>query len=173
MSSRKSNLPNAQLPDTSPGEMGLRINFFNELRQLPPVRKNDTEMVQERVGWYFQFCEKRDLKPSVEGLALALGTTRQTLWNWEQDSASKAGQIVTRAKLLINALLTDFTLNGKISFPYTIWLQKNYFGYDDSKKVELVSNQTTSEAISLEQQVEEAGLVWDVELEEFVPMKGD
>lgn len=112
------------------------------------------------------------MKPSVEGLALALGTSRQVLWNWEQDSNSKAGQIISRAKLLINALLTDFTLNGKINFAYSIWLQKNHFGYSDTKTVELVPKSDPS-SIPLEQQIEDAGLVWDDETGEFVPGKGD
>lgn len=171
MSNKISNLPNAQLPKASPGEMGLMVKLFENLRQMPPVSKSDVEQIQERVGQYFRFCEEQDLKPSVEGLALALGVTRQTLWNWEQDLNSQAGQIVSRAKLLINALLTNFTLNGKISFSYTIWLQKNHFGYSDTKTVELVPKSDSSN-ISLEQQVDDAGLVWDDELGEFVPGKG-
>lgn len=172
MSNKNSNFPTNQKPDLKPGEMSKTVSLFDDLRQMPPVRKSDTARVEERVGQYFQFCEERDLKPSVEGLALALGTSRQVLWNWEQDSNSKAGQIISRAKLLINALLTDFTLNGKINFAYSIWLQKNHFGYSDTKTVELVPK-SDPVSIPLEQQVEDAGLVWDDETGEFVPGKGD
>ena len=73
---------------------------------------------------------------------------------------------------MINALLTDFTLNGKINFAYSIWLQKNHFGYSDTKTVELVPK-SDPVSIPLEQQVADAGLVWDDETGEFVPGKGD
>lgn len=101
-------------------------------------------------------------------MSLCLGVSRQSLWEWENDTGSKSGQLVARAKELINSLLTTWTMNGKINAVYTIWLQKNNSGYSDTKTLE-IKPQTEPHHISLEQQIEESGLVWDEQLEEYVP----
>ncbi len=137
MSNKNSNYPTNQKIDCTPTEMGDKVSLFNELRKLPPVRKQEPDGVRERLNYYFKYCEERGLKPSVEGMALCLGTSRQNLWLWEQDEHSEAGQLITRAKSLINAVLTEFTMNGRLAFPYTIWLQKNHFQYAD--KVEITA----------------------------------
>jgi len=138
------------------------------MRKLPPVSKREPEKVEERLNYYFQYCTDNGVKPSVEGMSLCLGVSRQSLWEWENDTGSKSGQLVARAKELINSLLTTWTMNGKINAVYTIWLQKNNAGYSDVKTLE-IKPKTEPQHISLEQQIEESGLVWDEQLEEYVP----
>lgn len=121
---------------------------------------------KKRISEYFEFCQRADRKPSVEGLALALGTTRQNLWLWEQ-SGGEMGEIIGRAKTLINAMLTDFAMNSKISPVFGIWLQKNHFGYSETKQIEIIPPRESHK--TLEQQVTESNLVWDDETGEFIP----
>ena len=47
----------------------------------------EPQQVQHRIEEYFQVCADNDMKPAVNGLALALGTNRQRLWEiaTEQD----------------------------------------------------------------------------------------
>ena len=97
---------------------------------------------------------------------MALGTTRQNLWLWEQ-SDSEIGEIIGRAKTLINAMLTDFAMNSKISPVFGIWLQKNHFGYSETKQIEIIPPRESHK--TLEQQVTESNLVWDDETGEFIP----
>ena len=52
--------------------------FFN----LPKVQTD--EECAERLNAYFQLCAERGQLPTVEDMALSLGTIRQTLWEWEQ-----------------------------------------------------------------------------------------
>lgn len=158
--------PNAVKPNVEPGEIGQVVRNFEALWNLPPVHKNEPEKARERITEYFEFCQQADRKPSVEGLALALGTSRQTLWIWEQ-SGGEIGEIVGRAKTLINAMLTDFAMNSKISPVYGIWLQKNHFGYSETKQIEIVPHQENHK--TLEEQIVENNLVWDDETGEFVP----
>lgn len=131
MSNPKSNFPNAQQPSVKPGEISSMVKGYETLWELPPVRKGEVELAKQRIAEYFQFCQSADRKPSVEGLALALGTSRQNLWLWEQ-AGDEMGEIVARAKALINAMLTDFAMNNKIPCVYGIWLQKNHFGYTEA-----------------------------------------
>lgn len=131
MSNNRSNFPNAAKPTTEPGEISSMVKGYETLWELPPVRKGEVELAKQRIAEYFQFCQSADRKPSVEGLALALGTSRQNLWLWEQ-AGDEMGEIVARAKALINAMLTDFAMNNKIPCVYGIWLQKNHFGYTEA-----------------------------------------
>ena len=73
MSNCKSNLPNAVKPTTKPGEISSMVKGYETLWELPPVRKGEVELAKQRIAEYFQFCQSADRKPSVEGLALALG----------------------------------------------------------------------------------------------------
>lgn len=168
MSNKVSNFPNAAKPKATPQEIGELVGVMDELRKLPPVSKNEPEKVRERLDRYFQFCADNGIKCSVEGMVLSTGRSRQTLWEWENDSKSKSGELVRRAKEAINAMLTQWTMSGKMPFPYSIWLQKNHFSYSDTKVLE-IKPQTESHNISIEQQLEESGLVWDEQLEEYVP----
>lgn len=168
MSNKNSNYPTNAKPNATPAEIGELVGIMDELRRLPPVNKNDPEQVRERLDYYFKYCTESGIKCSVEGMTLALGRSRQSLWAWENDPKSKSGELVRRAKELINTLLTQWSMDGKMPFPYTIWLQKNHFSYSDTKVLE-VKPQTEPHNISLEQQIEESGLIWDEQLEEFRP----
>ncbi|MCX4361424.1 MAG: terminase small subunit [Mucispirillum schaedleri] len=168
MSNKNSNYPTNAQPNATPAEIGELVGVMDGLRKLPPVPKREPEKVEERLNYYFQYCTDKGIKPSVEGMSLCLGVSRQSLWEWENDTGSKSGQLVARAKELINSLLTTWTMNGKINAVYTIWLQKNNSGYSDTKTLE-IKPQTEPHHISLEEQIEESGLVWDEQLEEYVP----
>lgn len=168
MSNKVSNYPNAAKPQATPDEIGELVGVMDGLRKLPPVSKREPDQVEERLNYYFKYCTDNGIKCSVEGMTLALGISRQSIWDWENDTESRSGQLVRRAKELINSLLTQWTMDGKMNCVYSIWLQKNHFQYSDTKVLEIKPH-TEREHISLEQQIEESGLVWDEQLEEYVP----
>lgn len=56
-----------------------------EIRRLPPVRKDDTEEISKRLNDYFAICSANSLLPTVEGMTIALGVSRQSLWKWENN----------------------------------------------------------------------------------------
>ena len=93
MSNKSSNFPNAQLPDMSPGEMASAISEQLELANWERIDITQSERIGERIEEYFRWCIQKDHKPHVEEMALALGTTRQTLWNWQQQGGQR-GEIV-------------------------------------------------------------------------------
>ena len=171
MSNKNSNWPNAAQPDATPAEIGELVQTLDELRKLPPVSKNSPEQVKERLDYYFRYCGEYGVRCSVEGMVLALGRSRQCLWEWENDPKSKSGELIRRAKDLINAMLTAWTMNGKINAVYSIWLQKNHFSYSDNKVLEIRQAQPEHATMSdLEEQLEAAGLVWNEKKGEFVPI---
>lgn len=112
------------------------LDVFNRFRELPPVHKEDTEEIRERLGNYFEVCTDRGVLPTVESMGLVLGVSRQTMWKWQQ-SECDAGLLVARAKEVINAVIATATINGKINPVYSIWLQKNHFGYSDTQTLQV------------------------------------
>lgn len=135
MANRNSNWPAAQQPDVEPGEMAVMVKKMDELRCMSrPV--TDSE-VEERVKWFFQWCVDNDVRPGVELLALSLGTTRQTLWNWQQEGGRK-GDIITQAKQMLAALVECWGQSGKLNPATFCFLMKNHFSYRDSVEVEAV-----------------------------------
>lgn len=48
-----------------------------------------------------------------------------------------AGQIVGRAKAIINTMIATATMAGKCNPVYSIWLQKNHYGYSDSQLLQV------------------------------------
>ena len=155
----KNNVPASEISET--------VNTLDVLRQLPPCDKRRPREVKERIDYYFTYCSQNGVKPSTEGLCLALGLSRQNMWKWETDGASEAGELIRRAKQLINALLTDWTMQQKINPVYAIWLQKNNFQYSDSKTLEITAH-TENEPKTTNDMLEEMGLVWDETKGEFI-----
>lgn len=171
MSNKVSNYPNAAPPNATPEEIGELVATLDELRKLPPVSRNDPEGVKQRIDFYFSYCAEYGVKPSVEGLVCACGRSRQSLWQWENDEKCKSGEYVRRAKDLINAMLTTWGMNGKVNAVYAIWLQKNNHGYSDSKTLEIKQKEPEHHSFSdLEEQLAAAGLVWNEQKGEYVPV---
>lgn len=168
MSNKNSNYPTTAQPKATPAEIGQMVGIMDNMRKLSAVSKREPEKVQERLDYYFQYCTDNGVKPSVEGMCLCLGVSRQSVWEWEQDAQSRSGQLVARAKELINSLLTSWTMDGKVNPVYSIWLQKNNYGYTDNRTIE-IKPQTEPHNVNIEQQIEEAGLVWNSQLEEYIP----
>lgn len=128
---RKCNFPTAHEPDLTPSEMGVAVGLFDQMRQLPPVRKADPQGIQARLDDFFRLCSESGLKPTVESMTLCLGISRESAWRWQQEGG-EAGILIDRAKSLINAFLTDCAVSGKVNPVYVIWTQKNNFHYSDS-----------------------------------------
>ena len=112
------------------------LAVFDGFRRLPPVRKDDVPEINQRLDDYFKICTDNAIIPTVEGMTIVLGVSRQSLWKWENNDY-EAGAIINRAKATINAMLTSATIQGKVNPVYSIWLQKNNFQYSDTQTLQL------------------------------------
>ena len=130
----KLNYPAQQQPKLEPGELAVKIDTFKGLSDWEFT--NDPEKVEKRIDWFFRYCAERDIRPTVALLAVALNTSRQTLWGWEQ-RGGRLGNAVSQAKRILNALLEDWGLNGKVNPIVLVWQQKNHFHYRDNIAVEV------------------------------------
>ena len=127
------NYPPQQEPNVEPGELTKKIQFMESLANWEFT--NDPDQVEFRDRWYFDQCAKYDVRPTVASLSLALNTSRQVLWTWEQ-KGGRLGGIISQAKRILNALLEDWSVCGKINPVSAVWLQKNHFHYRDTYTVE-------------------------------------
>lgn len=134
MANRKSNFPNAQQIDAKPGEIGIMVQRMEELRGLS--RPDTDEAIEKRIKWFFEWCSANDVRPGVELLALALGTTRQNLWLWQQ-RGNRRGQLIAMAKQVLAALLEQWGETGKINPAALCFLMKNHFNYQDNVQLQI------------------------------------
>lgn len=132
------------IPHTEPGEMSAMIRNALTLSSFGDVDTNDPEQVEQRIKQYFSYCIDNDIRPSAEGMALALNTTRTTLWRWREGSESNKPEGVRNAikkgYSLLNYLLTQLMQDGHINPVSGIFLLKNNYQYFDKSEVVITPN---------------------------------
>lgn len=146
-----------------PGDNARYLRFALDSYNLPPLDISDPVAVEERINWYFNHCIECDIKPGVAGLCGALGIDRQTFYQWTvgQTRADTHTNLAKRARYILENLMEQYVMNGKINPVSGIFLMKNHFGYADKQEVVVapkngleVENQKQLEARYIEDIVE-------------------
>lgn len=138
---------------TEPGDNTKYIAVSMELTDLPAIDLHDPKQVKDRLHDYFNIHMKYDMKPTVAGMAMALGNgiTRQTLWAIKNDRPSggagyktalpsEVADSIKKAYLLLENLWENYAQNGKMNPVTSIFLGKNNFGYLDKQEYVLTPN---------------------------------
>ena len=100
-----------------------------------PRPKNNEEL-RERLNDYFQHCIDTGQIPTVEDMALSLGVTRATLWEWENKRKDfERAEIMRLAKEVLAGIDAKLVSEGKIPQVTYIFRAKNYFGMKDQTTV--------------------------------------
>ena len=126
-----------QQVQTLPGDNAKYTANALEIYCLPKIDLDNEEEVDERCKEYFRIVSKNDMKPSIEGLALALGIGRTKLWEMRTGKCKNTEVMNTLKKAadFINLLMADYMQNGKINPVSGIFLMKNNFqGYADKQE---------------------------------------
>ena len=138
---RGKNIGETLAPVTEPGDNQKYIGVSMKLFNLPAISLKDPEQVQARLTEYFQIQFDADLKPTVAGMAMALGIDRRRLW--EIRSGAPMGghthielptltvDYIKKAYDFMENLWENYMQNGKINPVSGIFLGKNNFGYQD------------------------------------------
>ena len=150
MKPRGKNIGETLAPVTDPGDnakyIGVNLQIFN----LPTIDLKNPEQVQARLSEYFQIHVEADLKPTVAGMAMALGIDRRRLW--EIRSGAPLGghtphelptltvDYIKKAYDFLETLWENYMHNGKINPVSGIFLAKNNFGYQDKVEHVLTPN---------------------------------
>lgn len=126
--------------------MSVNIALFN----MPKVDLYDAEAVQQRLSDYFQLYADEDLKPTVAGMAMALGMDRRRLWEIKAGATQGRGEIdslpretrdiIKSAYSLMENMWENYMNSGKINPVSGIFLGKNNFGYQDKTEYVVTPN---------------------------------
>lgn len=122
-----------------------------QLLNLPTIDLRDVKAVQGRLNEYFNLMAEKDMKPTIAGVALALGTTRQTLWAIKNNQPMGGNgnmpnyptgvtDLIKKAYLLMENLWENYMVNGKINPVSGIFLGKNNYGYQDKTEYVVTPN---------------------------------
>lgn len=115
------------------------------------IVKSDEECA-ERLNEFFQHCQQNGEIPTVEKMCLALGTTRTTVYRWEQgELTATRSNIIKKAKEILAAIDAELVSHNKIPQVTYIFRAKNFFGMSDKTEVVLapqnpLDNLNTDEA---------------------------
>ena len=144
---RGKNIGETLAPVTEPGDNAKYINVSLQLFNLPSIDLKDPEQVQARLNEYFNIQFDADVKPTVAGMAMALGMDRRRLWeiradvaNRNQDLPTLTRDYIKRAYDFMENLWENYMQNGKINPVSGIFLGKNNFGYQDKTEYVVTPN---------------------------------
>lgn len=170
---KKGDDPNA--PRLEAGDITKMLSHEMEVRQFSKIDMHDSHSVMIREKEYFELCIKNDMRPTLSGLATALGTSTSTLYSIRNDLShlnTKEAEIIKGAYQMLEQLWEDYLLAGKINPVSAIFYAKNVFSdmYQDSKEVivkhEIEKPKLDDEAIRKKYLEENAIDAIEVEIEE-------
>ena len=132
---------------TKPGEMSAMIIHARNLQNMGKMRvdtSNPDEMA-ERIDQYLSYCIENNMRPTVESMALAFGVDRATLFNWrtgvKQGMPDSCVQVIRNGVAMMNDIMTQCLVDGKINPVSAFFLLKNNHGYrDQTETVVTVQN---------------------------------
>jgi hypothetical protein len=126
--------------------MAVSMQLFN----LPTIDLHNPEQVQERLNKYFEIHAQADMKPTVAGMAMALGVDRRRLWEIKTgalrgghtayDLPTLSVDLIKKAYDFLETLWENYMHNGKINPVSGIFLAKNNFGYQDKQDIVVTPN---------------------------------
>lgn len=133
-------------PDVEDGDNARFLAVSMELFNLPSIDIKNPDEVDKRLNEYFMIYHKADLKPTVAGMAMALGIDRRRLWEIKTDN-DKAYALPTlvsdkikKAYAILETQWENYMQQGKINPVSGIFLAKNNFGYRDQQEMVLTPN---------------------------------
>lgn len=134
-----------------PGDNTRIVQTNMKFFDMPKVDLRDPEAVRVRLGEYFQIYAEADLKPTVAGMAMALGVDRRRLWEIKTGNfANVRGydklpdetmDFVKKAYDILETSMESYANAGKINPVMAIFMMKNHFGYQDKTEYVLTPNQ--------------------------------
>lgn len=105
------------------------------------IVKSDEECA-ERLNEFFNRMAETGEIPTVEKMCLALGTVRQTVWDWEErkTKGQVRSDLIKKAKELLASMDAELVSTGKIPQITYIFRAKNFFGMKDQQDFVLTPN---------------------------------
>lgn len=130
--------------------VSVQVALFN----MPKVDLDDVDAVAARLDEYFNLYVSNDMKPTVAGMAIALGHNRQWLWalvhnqpqggnGYTAPCRPEVADLIKKAYDLLENLWESYMGSGKLNPVTGIFLAKNNYGYKDQTEYVVTPNQKT------------------------------
>ena len=120
------------------GDIAKITEFNTQWLNMPTVDTGNKQEVEERIAAYFNACITNDMRPFVAGLCAALGISRTTWYYWGTGEKRDYQDLVERTRAVMESIIEQYMLQGKINPVTGIFLLKNHFGYTDKNEVVLI-----------------------------------
>ena len=118
------------------------LNNLLTLYSLPRIDIHDPEAVRNRIEDYLKFMSEADMRPTTETLCVAIGISLRTLNRWATgitNPTPEHKELAQSAKMLLNAVMSEYMMTNQINVVAGIFFLKNHFGYQDKTAVEVES----------------------------------
>ena len=137
--------------DLEPGDNTKFLTLNIELFNMPSIDMHNEDAVAQRLEEYFALYARHDMKPTVAGMAMALGMDRRRLWAITHDQPlggrgnfttlpPSVTDIIKKAYFMLENLWESYMSSGKLNPVTGIFLGKNNFGYQDKTEYVLTPN---------------------------------
>ena len=155
-------LHNAMVPNAKPGDITKYLNLNTELFNLPDIDMRNPDEVVTRLNEYFNIYAKYDTKPTVAGMATALGMSRQNLYSivngndtggygYKNSLPRAIADIIKKAYILLENMHESYMMDGKVNPVTGIFMAKNHYDYVDKTEHVVTPNQRSEEEYSADE----------------------
>ena len=114
-------------------------NVYKYIREIKAISKphiDDAEGVKKACETYMAISEKYEIKPSIAGLALALGASRTTMLKWLNGEVTiKTADIIAEYYSLIEIFDETAMKDNRINPVAGVFNMKNNHGYKDEVEI--------------------------------------
>ena len=121
------------------------IRHVKRLREIKKPSPDFPETIERACEQYFTICEEDGVKPSVSGLAIALGVRREQLLDWVNGKVStQCADVITYYFSLLEIFDETALKENKTNAVAGIFLGKQNYGYKDVVEVHHVEEKETN-----------------------------
>lgn len=133
----KGNARNQNISDL----LNSTISNFKEDVSREKVSLTDTEKVKEHTFRYLKVCQKVGVLPDMQGLALSLGHTRNSLIRTKKEKAdTPTGEFLEMCADFFSSLISTAANNGDINTIYAIFTQKARYDWRETSEILITPN---------------------------------
>ena len=142
-----------------PGEVAHLVAFHMEFANVERADFKETSDVRQHIDFYLEKCAEYNLRPSIIGLANALGIDRMQLYRMYSGNyvngkppygaSEECMLLVKKTYGFIAENLEVGMQNGKVNPVSAMFLLKNHLGYTDTNEVVIKRSEDSENVIDV------------------------
>lgn len=129
---------------TNPGDNSKYAELIMELSSWGRVDPDDFDELERRLNRYLQFCDERDIRITNQACYMALGITKDEVYDWEsrrsRGSDPRYYDFIKKVKQICATNREFLMSDGKLNPITGIWWQKQYEGMTEKSELILTPN---------------------------------